>query len=89
MLKKALLALVLLVTVSFATLATPNTADAQRFRRWGGGYYGGGYYGGYSRPYYGSYYTPYYRNYYSPYYSGYYGGYYPSYYSAPVHYYGW
>jgi len=90
MLKKALLALVLFVTVGFATLTTPSTADARIFGRRGWGGYYGGYYGSYYRPYYGGYYggySPYaYGGYYRPYYSGYYAV--PYVYGGPV-FYGW
>jgi len=78
MLKKALLALMLFVAVGVGVLATPDTAEAQRWRRWGGGWYAGyygprvGVYVGRYAPFYGyGYYRPYYRGYYAPYY-GYY-----------------
>ena len=84
--KKFILSLAVAATLLVGSLATPNTAEAQRWR--------GGYYGGYYRPYYGSYYRPYYGSYYQPYtsyYRSYYGGYYPGSYGygyAPQYYYG-
>ena len=76
--KRALLALVLMAA-AFATILTPDTAEAQR--RYRGGYYGRPYYSysygyrpyaysygyGYASPYYRSYYRPYYYNIYRPY----------------------
>ncbi len=89
--KRILLSLAFATTLIVGSLATPDTADAQRrgYRGgyYGGGYYGGGYYGGgYYRPNYGyggGYYRPSYGGYYSPYRS-YYRGYgygYPGYYN--------
>jgi len=77
MLKKALVALVLFGALTAGMLFTPNTAEAQRFRR---GYYG--YYGPRVGVYYHSgYYSPYYYRpyYYSPYY-------YPPVYYGPNYY---
>ncbi|MBX3445047.1 MAG: hypothetical protein KF774_21785 [Planctomyces sp.] len=61
------------IVTGLTAYATPNTAEAAR---WRGGYYGGGYYGGgwnrgYNNRYYGGY-----RGGWAPrrYYGGYYGG---------------
>ena len=82
--RSILLSLAAAATLLVGTLATPNTAEAQR---WRGGYYGGYYrpYGGYYRPYaYGNYY-PGYRSYYRYGYG--YPGYYNRGYAAPGYYY--
>jgi hypothetical protein len=83
MFKRSVLALACLASFGFASLATPENADAGwRYR---GGprysyYYGGPRYS-YYRPY-----RSYYRSYYRPYYGGYYYGR-PRYYSYPRYYY--
>lgn len=88
MLRRIMLAIAVIAALGVAGLATPNSADAQRWR-WGRPYYG--YYYGAPRAYYYGYGVPY-RTYYpgSYYYTPYYGsyGYYgPTYYyGAPTYY---
>jgi hypothetical protein len=88
MLRKSILAAMLVVATVAIPALTPQKADAQIFVRgrgfavgvgtpyygYGGGYYGGYGYGAYRPYYYG--YPSYGRSYYG---GGYYGGYYPRY----------
>jgi len=92
MLKKTLIAFVLVAAVLGGMLIFPGNAEARIFRR-GYGYYGPrvGYYYGPRYSYYGYYGGP---AYYRPYYGSYYGSYYRPYYYPPVYsygptYYGW
>jgi hypothetical protein len=82
MIRRILLAITFVAALGAAGLATPDTADAWRWR--GRGYYGS-YYGGPPRAYYYGYGRPY-RAYYPGYYSP--RVYRPYYYGYPGYYYG-